>query len=393
MLTSTNARSPWLDLVRGLAALEVCANHVRRLVLVPYESLAHPGRVDTFIYLLSAFAHQAVVIFIVLSGYFVAGSVHQAHLKRTWTWRGYAVQRMSRLWMVLLPCLVLTCLWDALGSWLGQGRGYDGLLRDIMCTGAKNSPPLDHSLLALLGNVFFLDTICVEVFGSNLALWSLANEFWYYVMFPLGFVAVASPAGALQRICCGAALILAFALLPFDITGQAFAVWMLGYVSWLLCRNARVNALLHHPLAVMAAGAGCIASLAALKKGGWIGSDLFLGACLSLLLPRVVTLKAPRGLLLRVSNTLSEMSYSLYLSHLPLLAFLIFGVLKVHHLQPGLQGYSTAAVILVVLLAYAWVIWFCFEKRTPAARSAVSRWFGSRTRPGATPQSVSLSRR
>jgi len=45
----------------------------------------------------------------------------------------------------------------------------------------------------LLENLGFVQTVSVPVYGTNGPLWSLANEFWYYVMFSL--IAVA----AIQR--------------------------------------------------------------------------------------------------------------------------------------------------------------------------------------------------
>src|SRR6202030_3749589 len=45
-----------------------------------------------------------------------------------------------------------------------------------------------------LGNLFFVQTILCRTFGSNGPLWSLANEFWYYLLFPLLFCAVAMKA-------------------------------------------------------------------------------------------------------------------------------------------------------------------------------------------------------
>jgi hypothetical protein len=41
-----------------------------------------------------------------------------------------------------------------------------------------------YSPAIFLGNMGFLQGIFVHTAGTNLALWSLANEFWYYIAFP-----------------------------------------------------------------------------------------------------------------------------------------------------------------------------------------------------------------
>ena len=46
----------------------------------------------------------------------------------------------------------------------------------------------------LFSNIFFLQGIYTPTFGTDGALWSLANEFWYYLLFPLGLIALRSRA-------------------------------------------------------------------------------------------------------------------------------------------------------------------------------------------------------
>lgn len=363
------SRHLWLDLLRGAAALEVCANHVRRVLLQPYSDLAHPKLIDTAIYFATSFAHQAVVVFFVLSGFLVGGSVHQAHTAGRWSWTGYAVQRLSRLWTVLVPCLVLTLAWDWLGAVLGGGRGYDGALADMMFFGTAHNPPLDHSWSAVLGNLFFLQDIATPMLGSNLALWSLANEFWYYVVFPLVFCALMAGGPLARRVSLVAAAVVICILLPRPIL-KGGIVWLLGYGGWLIVRNARLSRWLAHPLAGAALLALLLASLASVKRAGWLADDCVLGAIIMLLLPLLVRAGEKTEWLRGIATWISDISYSLYLAHFPLLAFVIFGVMQRDHLAPGAVGYALYAGFMILLVAYAALVWFCFEKRTPAVR----RW-------------------
>jgi hypothetical protein len=63
---------------------------------------------------------------------------------------------------------------------LGAKEVYDGSRYNIYVSGPYD--PTTHSLIAFLGNFAFLQTICVPIFGTNGPMWSLANEFWYYII-------------------------------------------------------------------------------------------------------------------------------------------------------------------------------------------------------------------
>ena len=183
-----------LDLVRGLSALLVMLGHLRGFIFVDYGALAHPGLLQKALYFATGLGHQAVMVFFVLSGYFVGGSVLAGLHKGSFNWRGYAAARLSRLWMVLVPALVLTLGLDWLGGrW--NPAAYAGGLNASFMSGPSVAQPAAHDVLTLVGNLGFVQTVCVPVFGSNGPLWSLANEFWYYLLFPLVAVALLGPAG------------------------------------------------------------------------------------------------------------------------------------------------------------------------------------------------------
>ena len=79
------ASSDHLDLVRGVAALAVMLGHLRNLFFVDsYEIRGYPNLLIKIIYLATGFGHEAVMIFFVLSGFLVGGSVFAAE----WTGNG-----------------------------------------------------------------------------------------------------------------------------------------------------------------------------------------------------------------------------------------------------------------------------------------------------------------
>jgi peptidoglycan/LPS O-acetylase OafA/YrhL len=94
---------PYLDLARGLAALLVAMGHLRGFVFVDFPTLEHPGLVWSVFYFATGFGHQAVMAFFVLSGFLVGGTVVSRTEAGQWSWSDYAITRMTRLWIVLLP--------------------------------------------------------------------------------------------------------------------------------------------------------------------------------------------------------------------------------------------------------------------------------------------------
>ena len=58
-----------------MAAIAVCAGHLRSALLVDYSQLTHSSYMLKAFYFLTGLGHQAVIIFFVLSGFFVGGSI------------------------------------------------------------------------------------------------------------------------------------------------------------------------------------------------------------------------------------------------------------------------------------------------------------------------------
>lgn len=386
-MKKSTSRYVLLDLVRGAAALEVCANHVRRLLLQPYSDLTQPRIWDTAIYLITSFAHQAVVVFFVLSGFLIGGSVHQTFIAGKWNWVRYLVQRLSRLWAVLVPCVILTLLLDDVGADLSGGRGYNGELADMMFFGIKDNPPLDHSWRTILGNLFFLQEIATPMLGSNLALWSLANEFWYYILFPLGFLMLAGKKSMALRCCLGAVALLICVALPNSVL-EGGVVWLMGYGGWVIAKHDKTMRFFLKPWVCISLLVVLATSLATVKTGSWLSSDYVLGATFSLLLPFLVRWREFPSWLESFSCRLSDISYSLYLSHFPILVLIIFGWMKKDHLQPSLESYALYFGLMVLLLGCAWLVWFLFEKRTPKLRQSMIKFtecLGASNQPASHP--------
>lgn len=100
-----------MDLLRGLAAFGVMTFHVRTFVLADYNVLHNPSILTLLMYLITSRGYQFVIIFFVLSGFAIGSSVTRGITSNTFSWRQYWIHRLTRLWIVLIPAMILTFIW------------------------------------------------------------------------------------------------------------------------------------------------------------------------------------------------------------------------------------------------------------------------------------------
>jgi peptidoglycan/LPS O-acetylase OafA/YrhL len=89
------------------------------------------------------------------------------------------------------------------------------------------NPLLNSGVKEFLGNLFFLQDILVKTFGTNPPLWSLTNEFWYYIIFHLLLFSIKTKYMLLKRVFL---FLLAIGCLVFvgkDIS-LYFLIWLMG---------------------------------------------------------------------------------------------------------------------------------------------------------------------
>ena len=172
--------SAHLDLIRVLAAWAVMFGHLRALFFVDFPQVQSPSLLLKGTYFVTGFGNEAVLVFFVLSGFLISSAIFGRLATGGWSWSDYAIDRASRLYIVLIPGLLLGFLWDKLGSTIFASTGiYSHPLESFASTVVQTRMGIG----TFVGNLFFLQTIVCPPFGSNAPLWSLANEFWYYVLF------------------------------------------------------------------------------------------------------------------------------------------------------------------------------------------------------------------
>jgi peptidoglycan/LPS O-acetylase OafA/YrhL len=352
-----------LDLLRGGAAFLVLAGHLRAFVFQGYGELAYANVPIKAFYFATGLGHQAVVIFFALSGFLVGGKALDDILNWRFSWSYYLLRRLTRLWIVIVPALLMTMVLDSIGSWLTLGSGYDGRYFEMYFSGPSAPAGADHSLTAFLGNLAFLQTIWVPAFGSNGPMWSLANEFWYYVIFPLAVWLALSKRIDLVKIIGLVIFIAAVISLPFWLLASGL-IWVAGAAAaWCTRRQVLVGILVNSATRVSAV-AILFGALALSKTAGDEIGDLELGIVVALILPVFARIPSPKGMYQTLARSVSEVSYTLYLTHFPFLACIVLTMVAPIRFAPSIAGAGIYVALMCGAIFWAIGFWWCFERNT-----------------------------
>jgi peptidoglycan/LPS O-acetylase OafA/YrhL len=238
------------------------------------------------------------------------------------------------------------------------------------------------------GNLFFLQFIRTPVFGSNGALWSLANEFWYYILFPLGLIALWRTQRPAHRLLCVAL----FALTAWFIGASiflSFPIWLAGVALFKLpppsftSRNGRFlrlgASLCYVPI---------FFGFGRLQMIGGLNRDYVFTILTTLFLWILLSANKPypsHARVVQVSRESARFSYTLYANHVPFLVFLTAMLVGDSRWHPTPTALLSGFGILLVVLAYSWGIAFLSEFRTDALRLRLERLFGIANLPPVLP--------
>ncbi|QCR22596.1 acyltransferase [Pontibacter sp. SGAir0037] len=369
----------WLDLIRGIAALQVCIGHIRSLFFQDYADVDKSVFTKAF-YFLTGFGHQAVVIFFVLSGFFIIRSIYTAYENSKWSLKNYLIDRLSRLWIVLIPALFITLVLDVVGTGLlPESPAYLGKIENL----ADINPNDKLHAGVLIGNLFFLQTIFIPTYGSNAPLWSLAYEFWYYIIFPVLFMAYKVEDGSYKKI-----LLCLIGLLLLIMVGKSialyFLIWLMGGASYFLLKrfNTRFLSKPHILLTIITMFA---VVLSCVRVGilPVFFNDFSLGVVTAILVVALVNCNMKFSFLRKIALFISNISFTLYLTHMPF-AVLITGLIVEQRVAWDIDSFFMFILICVTTIAYSYTMWLLFEKRTPVVKKWIKAKVNSTRKETAT---------
>lgn len=364
----TRALSYRLDALRALAAFLVVAGHVTAAV---FPQSPKDGATALFV-AATGLGHHAVVIFFVLSGFLVGRKAIEAFVLGRSSGLPYAIDRITRIYVVLLPALIVGAALDSSLLYFLGGAADD------CCRYVAGRLTVAN----FIGNLLGLQTVAVEVFGSNGPLWSMANEIWYYLLFPLALVAWFGES-RWARITAAVIGMACISQLPLGLLKYGL-LWLVGaaacapttnrlappFVGWLLLAACLATASSRY-LSIPGIGFAHVA-VTAVVVGLLINSYAHS--------PHI-----PNWSLSAIAKRLSDSSYSLYLFHFPFLMFLTHGPLRTS--PTGVLDAHSLAIwlaLLVTLYSYSYAMYWLTERHYHAVRKTTYRVFGLATLSDAT---------
>lgn len=370
-----------LSHLRWLSALAVVLSHVKQdLILKPGFTptlLAHPNLLEKKdIFRPEGYGHAAVVVFFVLSGFLVGGKLIELAKSENirLEWRGFFIDRVVRIFVVLWPALLLTFIvcftlvtFLPNAPFVSAGRwAYD--------LEAPLSADLD------LGKWSAAATLMNEIISPTLLcngpLWSLSYEWAYYMIALAGVLVLRGyfSLGSVPLILYGLALLCLAALHQPDILFAGFS-WVAGAVARAVYNHDMLRGV---PFRIL--GVTLVLLVLALDHRHPL-PDPVLGTALAFMIAhsdwKRWTFQSKLG------DYLAAFSYSLYLTHFPMLLAVMgvlyaAGTLPPHPLHEGATALviASATVLFLVLFSrsFAWMT----EDRTVAIRRALLRISGSR---------------
>ncbi len=347
--------SLWLDVLRVAATLAVVVSHV-----------AYPRFTNGDWQILRDWniGSDAVIVFFVISGLVIAYAAERDSDGAT-----FAFHRLTRLWSVMLPALLLTYAFDLIGFGI-RPEAYPGPF--------FHAQPFDEFMLR--GMTFSNEFTLFERMrlGTNGPLWSLSYEAAYYALFGVA-VFMKGP----SRIILFAALLLIVGInILLLMTSWLMGVWVWRMIkagsftppSRVLALGCAVAGPALYALAIASAVPPFLAETTADLLGVQDGraavgfSDEFIWNTMIGALT-ILHLYGVNGLLRRTTakgglvRWTAGASFSIYVTHYPAL-----------HLLDALLPEPMAgryAALLVGALLVGFVFAGIFERRLPAIRSAL----------------------
>jgi peptidoglycan/LPS O-acetylase OafA/YrhL len=368
-----NFASQNISFFRWFSALAVVVMHATALLLAQSDIMSAPHNAFEYVWWFVSnkeVGHKAVVGFFVISGYLVGGEVIRGLSREGAFFKTYLLKRFARIYVVLVPALVFTALIDAIGSGLFASGGF---YNEGMFAGHFGSR-------VFLSNLFSLQDIVAEPYGTNIPLWSLALEVWYYVTFPLlllPFVLRPASRATMALFAVSLAICAYFSLVSYYFF-WGYVIWTLGAATTLLqrpfirsyWRSLALFIVVIIPVRLLVRGPLVEAFPSARTASDVLCALAFANLLLTSRFSWPTVFRGATALQAEVPN----FTYSLYLTHLPLIVFLRAGL---ETFAPGwaLQNATLGNwAVMFFAIAAATAFAFAFSSRTEA-RTAAFRAF------------------
>jgi peptidoglycan/LPS O-acetylase OafA/YrhL len=371
-LLTTNQRGnlPILDLIRFSAALLVLFGHTRGVFLVGIDSVSEPNVFIRTFYLMSGLQHEGVVLFFVVSGFLVGGSIWQQMRQHSFKSAAYLLNRFTRIYLVYIPALIVIGVITTVGAaFFADTRLFAE--RPLFPSGVSAGWTWEQ----IPCHLFSVQGVLCDAWGADPPLWSLGFEWTFYLLAPVAFSTILIPMQWVARIMWFVALSgIVYALHRINASfDQWLAIWLLGVAASVIARR--------WPVPLLAALVGLALCFVAmfLSRTKILSPDttdamVTIGLTLALSCRILIEYNFSS----RVINRGARFSYSLYLVHLPL-CILVGAMLErlagwpATLVQPDGRGIAAFAATVSAALLTSWLFACCTEDYTAEVRRRIAR--------------------
>jgi peptidoglycan/LPS O-acetylase OafA/YrhL len=357
----TKDEKPFLNTARWISAFVVMTGHALGWVFAVngMDWKNAPGLSILQYYL--DLGHAAVVVFFVVSGYLVGGSVLRK--ASAFNFREYAIARFARIYAVIAPAIILTLALD----WGSYFIDPNNPIYSVPWGRIKLAIYDQYSIMQIIATVTSLESIIGQPMGTDIGLWSLGYEWFFYFLFPFVLIFAGAAFRSLgSKIVMCFAVALLMLLLHKGWTAIFWVVWLAGAVASKF-KAGKAFAISGGVAAV------CAFFLSPLVDHRYTDVVQGLGVALLFSNPGVLTWNISR----EWDRRLADFSFSLYVTHPPILIFTAFclykaGILPLERYQLGWRGWSIWCCYIIVATASAYLFYLLFEKNTDKLKNFLS---------------------
>jgi peptidoglycan/LPS O-acetylase OafA/YrhL len=366
---------PLLDFLRATAALLVLFGHTRGWYFLDIGVVAQPGLFLKLFYIFTALEHEAVVIFFVLSGFLIGGSLADSMQRGSFDLVHYLIARFVRIYIVYIPALMITEAVFLFGSLLLSDPGA-GHIQPLFSQQQMGFGGVSQAICHLAG----LQGFSCLPWEQNPALWSLGYEWALYLFAPAIIQLIVWKASPGLRLIAGT-LVCAIAATVCRLPSDGvfwFIAWFLGAGSYRILRAGLV------PLPVGLLGAGLIIAGMATSRhdvASQLKTDTIIAAGTALAIacrPIVAFPLAPR-----LFGWAAGFSYTLYAIHAPLMWLVVAIFQNIGFQQetvpPSPLAFMEFGVTIGICLLAAFLVSLVSERKTGQVRAAMMRMCPPRT--------------
>lgn len=346
--------SNFLDLLRWTSALVVVLYHLRTTIMVPYDDLKNNNVFIDLFYFITSLGPQAVIVFFVLSGFLVGGNTFDMYKNGTFKWKLYLINRTTRLYIVLIPALIFGLILDLTGSF-----NFPEYYTNMYHFGPFSYNVIERlNIESIFINLTMLQTSFGPQLGSNGPLWSLAFEFWYYILFPV-LLGIYFNNNYKIKFFYILFIIFLFLILNMNIFIY-FIYWIIGAVGYQLMK-LNINKFQYPTISILIFVLVLYISTTNLIPIHKINL-LFVSISCSYMI-YAINIKNKGIFNFSINKKIADFSYTVYLFHAPLLLFFT-AIIGLKRAQPSFEITILYLTFLFLIYIYSYLMFKLFESKT-----------------------------